>query len=95
MVNHGAGLSAPSATRFYLSLDGTLDAGDVLVSGSRSVPPLATSATSAGSTVITIPAGVAPGAYYLLAKADADETAAESVETNNARLVRRIQITIQ
>jgi subtilase family serine protease len=95
VVNQGAGLSASSTTRFYLSIDGALDPTDVLVPGSRSVPALGTDTTSPGSTAITIPGGMAAGSYYLLAKADADEAAAETLETNNVRLVRKIQITAQ
>jgi subtilase family serine protease len=92
-VNLGAGLSAPSTTRFYLSANISFEATDLLVSGSREVPELAADATSAGSTVITIPPGTAAGAYYLLARADADGVVAESLETNNVRIVRKIQVT--
>lgn len=93
VVNQGAGLAAPSTTQFYLSSNSTLDAADVLLSGSRAVPELATNATSSGSTVIAIPAGTAAGTYYVLAKADGDEQVEESLETNNARIVRSIQVT--
>jgi subtilase family serine protease len=48
------------------------------------IPILASGATSAGSTSVTIPAGTAPGAYYILARADATGAVAESSETNNA-----------
>lgn len=35
VVNQGTGLAAPSTLRFYLSLDGTLSATDLLIEGSR------------------------------------------------------------
>ncbi|HJR59053.1 MAG TPA: CARDB domain-containing protein [Vicinamibacterales bacterium] len=92
-VNVGAGVAAPSTIRFYLSSNTTLDAADLLVSGSRDVPELAADATSAGSTVITIPDGTAAGTYYLLAKADADGAVAECFETNNVKVVRSITVT--
>jgi subtilase family serine protease len=82
--NQGAGVTAPSTTRFYLSANATLDAGDVLLDGSRAVPSLAGGASSAGSTSVTIPWGLTPGTYYLIAKADADGSVAESAENNNA-----------
>jgi len=93
VVNQGAGLAAPSTTLFYLSTNSLVDAGDVLLPGSRPVPALATGASSSGSTVITIPLGTAPGTYYLLADADGAKAVAESLETNNARFVRAVQVT--
>jgi len=93
VLNQGAGASGPSTTRFYLSANPTLDAFDVLLSGGRPVGPLSSGATSSGTSVITIPAGTTAGTYYLLAKADGDGDTAESVETNNVRSVRSIQVT--
>jgi subtilase family serine protease len=43
--------------------------------------------------VISIPAGTAAGTYYVLAKADGDDDVGESLETNNVRSVRSIQVT--
>jgi subtilase family serine protease len=85
VVNQGGGGATGSVTRFYLSADGTLDAGDVLLDGSHAEPDLAAGASSAGSTSVTVPAGTAPGTSYIIAKADADGTVAEAVETNNTR----------
>ena len=90
VANQGAQAAGPSTTRFYLSLNVTLDASDMLLAESRAVPALAAGASSAGSTPVTIPAGMAPGNYYFLAKADADGTVTETQEANNvtARLVQ-------
>ena len=46
--------------------------------GSRTVPDLDAGAASSGSTTVTIPSGVAPGLYYLIARADADNAVAVS-----------------
>lgn len=91
VTNQGGGDAEPSITRFYLSANFTLDAGDVLLAESRAVPALAAGAASAGSTQVTIPPGTTPGAYYVFAKADADGSVGESSETNNAA-PRGIQI---
>jgi subtilase family serine protease len=90
VANQGAQAAGTSTTRFYVSLNVTLDASDILLAESRAVPALAASASSAGSTPVTIPAGMAPGNYYFLAKADADGTVTETQEANNvtARLVQ-------
>ena len=93
VVNQGADVAGASATRFYLSTNPTLDQSDLLLSGSRAVGPIAVGSTSSGATVITIPAGTAAGTYYVLAKADADDNVGESLETNNVRTVRSIQVT--
>ncbi len=80
--NQGAGPAGASTTRFYLSANGVFDAGDVEL-GSRAVPALAAGASHMGSTALTIPAGTPTGAYYLLARADADSVVPETQETNN------------
>jgi subtilase family serine protease len=80
----GTGPAAASVTRFYLSSDAALDAGDVPL-GFRNVPALPSGQSSAASTSLPIPAGTAPGAYSVIAKADADGLLAESSETDNTR----------
>jgi subtilase family serine protease len=85
-TNQGQATAAASMTRFYLSSDFTLDAGDALLQ-SRAVPALAGQASSAGSTAVTIPASTADGSYYLITKADGADAVAESNETNNTRSV--------
>jgi subtilase family serine protease len=80
--NPGGGTTAATTTTLYLSTNATYEAGDTSL-GSRAIPILATLATSAGSTSVTIPAGTAPGAYYILAQADATAAVAETTETNN------------
>jgi hypothetical protein len=69
-------------TRYYLSLDATKDAADVLLVGTRSVGPLAPSATSSGSTRVTIPK-VPTDHYFVLACSDDTAVAIEANETNN------------
>jgi subtilase family serine protease len=85
VLNQGAGAAAPTLTRFYLSLNGSVDASDVQLEGSRPVPGLAAGESSAGSTVVTIPAGAAPGTYYVVARADAGGAVTETSEGNNVR----------
>jgi subtilase family serine protease len=80
--NQGGGIAAASTTRFYLSANYAIDGSDAML-GARAVPSLAPGASSTGSVSLTIPAGTAGGTYYLLAKVDADDAVAETVETNN------------
>jgi subtilase family serine protease/subtilisin family serine protease len=80
--NTGTGIVDPSVTRFYLSTDSTIDPSDTLL-GNRSVPSLAAGASSAGSTTVTIPASTAVGTWYVVGKADGEETVSETSETNN------------
>jgi subtilase family serine protease len=80
--NQGNGTAVPSTTAFYLSSNATLDTGDQLL-GTRSVPSLGASLTSAASTPLTIPDGTATGTYYIIVKADANNDVLESAETNN------------
>jgi subtilase family serine protease len=89
--NQGGGAAPGTTTRFYLSSNGVVDAGDALL-GSRAVPALGAGASSSGTTSLTIPAGTAPGYYYILAVADGDNALAESIETNNM-LSRALSVT--
>jgi subtilisin family serine protease/subtilase family serine protease len=82
--NQGGETSPASVTRFYLSVNSALDAGDVLL-GSRAVPSLAPGASHAGSASVVIPAGTAAGSYYVIAKSDGNDALAESLENNNTR----------
>jgi len=72
-----------TTTRYYLSADGVRSTGDVLLSGSRSVPSLAGFALSSGSASVLIPSTTAPGTYFVLACADDTRLVAESSEANN------------
>jgi trimeric autotransporter adhesin len=81
--NVGVAVGA-TTTSYYLSTNNTLDAGDLLL-GSRTVGPLATNITQSGNATVTIPAGQVAGTYYLFAKADGGNVAAETSETNNAK----------
>ncbi|HET7218731.1 MAG TPA: CARDB domain-containing protein, partial [Vicinamibacterales bacterium] len=82
--NSGIDMASPSANRYYLSLNTTLDGSDILLDGQRAVPALAYNATNSGSAVVQIPAGMS-GPYYLLIVADGNGVVAESSETNNVR----------
>jgi subtilase family serine protease len=88
--NQGAGAAGSSSTTFHLSTDSKLDAGDALL-GSRAVPALAPNQSSSGATILTIPAGTAPGTHWLIARADATGAVAETSETNNTT-VRSLQV---
>jgi subtilase family serine protease len=80
--NIGAQVGA-TTTRYVLSLDAVLDAGD-LVLASRTVPALASGGLSTGPYFsVTIPAGTPPGTYSIIARADANEAIAEADEINN------------
>jgi subtilase family serine protease len=80
--NQGGGNASASATRYFLSTNTTLDAGDTAL-GSRAVPPLAPGATSSQTSTLTLPPGLAAGTYYIAVEADADNVVAETAETNN------------
>jgi subtilase family serine protease len=79
-------IAPPSATRFYLSLNTALDAGDILLEGQRDVPALGYNVVSTGPTTLTIPTGLS-GRYYLIIVADGNSVVAEARENNNTRAV--------
>ena len=83
--NAGAATTPATTTAFYLSTNMTLDAADVLL-GSRTVNPLASNATSAAYTTVTIPASTPMGEYAILAKADNANAVTEVLESNNVNV---------
>ena len=89
-TNRGGAEAGPSTVMYYLSTNYTLEAADQLIA-ERSAGPLAAGMSSTATTSITVPAGTAPGYYYLIAKADAASAVAESSETNNTR-ARQIRV---
>jgi subtilase family serine protease len=84
--NQGGGGAGASVVEFYLSTNTALDAADVLL-GARTVVALESGMNDAGPTPLTIPAATTPGSRYIIAKADAASAIAETVETNNLRVV--------
>ena len=71
---------------FYLSTNASLDSSDTRL-GARPMSALDASGTGAGSTVLTVPAGLPTASYYLIAVADGDGQVPETIETNNNRSV--------
>jgi hypothetical protein len=84
--NLGTGASAISHTKFYWSTNKTFDGGDILLNPAtgRQVPVLAPNAVNTATTAVGIPAA-GTGAYFLFAVADADNTNAESIESDNVK----------
>jgi hypothetical protein len=66
-----------------LSADTAKDAGDLLLTGNRSVVSLAPGATSTGSKKVTVPTAAVYGTYYVLACADDLNVVMETSEVNN------------
>jgi subtilase family serine protease len=88
--NIGPETSPASTTRFYLSVNTLLDAGDTLLDARRDVGAVGFNLTSVGSTSVMLPPGVT-GTYYLLAVADGNTVVVEAMETNNV-MARQIKI---
>ena len=86
VTNGGAGDAAgPWTDKVYLSVDGTLDAGDPLVDTINRSSGVVSGATyTISNESVTIPGSTAPGTYRLFVKTDADNAVAEASETNNA-----------
>ncbi len=81
------GTSSPAVatyTGIYLSTDATVTTGDTYLGNAYSPAYLLTSgAEHTNATVVTVPAGLATGTYYLGVIADRYGSVTESNETNN------------
>lgn len=82
--NQGNAAAGPSLTRYYLSPTVGKTTSSTLLTGSRSVPMLALSASSTGTMTVDIPA-IAAGTYFLLACANDTRVVVESNFTNNCK----------
>jgi subtilase family serine protease len=78
------GPAPPSMTRVYLTRDAVLSPAEVVAE--RTVGRLAAGARDTWRPTITIPPSLAPGTYYLIARADDDGDVVELRETNNGRI---------
>ena len=81
--NQGPVAASGTTTRYYLSIDGVKNTGDVLLTGSRGVGTLNGGVSSTGTVNVVIPSGTAPATYVLLACADDFSAVTEGNETNN------------
>jgi hypothetical protein len=81
--NQGVAGAGSSTTGYYLSLDAVKSGGDVLLTGTRSVPALGVGASDTGSTTVTVPGGTVADTYFLLACADDTGVVVESNNGNN------------
>jgi hypothetical protein len=84
-VRSSGGAAGSFTVGLYLSTDSTISTSDILI-GSRTVSSLASGASSAATTTVTVPVSVAPRAYYVGALADSAGKIAESNENNNYRV---------
>jgi len=75
-----------TVTRFYLSRDTAVNAGDVVLT-ERTVPPLNPGQTSTASTSVTMPAGTSAGTWRVIANAEAGSQVMELKENNNTRVI--------
>ena len=82
--NQGTSPGGVSTTRYFLSTNIGVDAGDAVL-GQRAVGALDPGATDTGSVTVTIPTGIASGWYFLLALADADDAVVETSNWNNTK----------
>jgi hypothetical protein len=81
--NLGSAPAGPFRIDFYLSSDNALDVNTDRLVGSRKVTGLAALTSALATTIVTLPADMTPGPYYLIAVADAGQQVKEIDETNN------------
>ena len=92
--NIGLSSAVASKTRYTLSTDRVASSGDPALTPMRNVPALAAGARSLGTVTVTIPAGITPGLYYLIACSDATNVIGEAIVTNNCRAsIGRVNVT--
>jgi subtilase family serine protease len=75
------------AEKIYLSKDASLGGDTLLATSFRHTATLAPNATFANTHIVTLPAGTAPGSYFILLQADALGTVSESNEGNNVTAI--------
>ena len=81
--NIGNSSSAACVMEYWLSEDVSFDEGTDIYIGSGAVPALAKGQSSVISSVVTMPAGVAHGTYYMIFVADRENTVPETDDENS------------
>lgn len=82
--NIGGMTAGPSITRYYISDDAEIDPAVDTPLSERQVPSLdPDTASDSGEILLTLPAGLADGDYYMWACVDANNEVIEKVEPNN------------
>ncbi|GAB2531298.1 CARDB domain-containing protein [Rufibacter soli] len=82
IMNNGTVAAASSVMGYYLSTNSTFESTDVAL-GTSTGASLGAGEASAKTASLTIPAGTAPGSYYILFMADPSQAVSESNENNN------------
>lgn len=90
VTNQGDAAAAAFKVAIYLSEDAKIEPSKDILLKRHVLSGLAAGATAKRTTTVTIPLAVAPGAYYLGAKADAQNVVAESSETNNRKAALKV-----
>ena len=84
--NQGTGTANESKTRFYISTNGVVDAGDIRLDEFQTVPSLGPGIAATTTMTVGIPSSLSVGSHYIIAKADADDVLFENQESNNTYL---------
>lgn len=85
VTNQGSASSPGFVVAFHLSSDSSYGGSDdIVLGGTRSVSSLGASASSGGTTSVTVPKTTPSGVYFVCALADSGGAVAESSETNNS-----------
>jgi len=100
--NIGLGGANASTTTFFFSATSTLNAGATVI-GSRFVPVLGPGKSHTGTTSVSIPNGLSPGIFYIIARANS-VTAVDDcgyitpcgsmIETSRGNNTRQLKISI-
>ena len=80
--NIGSGTSGVSVLNYWLSSNQVLDNNDRLL-GSSNIRSLLVNDADPDTRTVNIPSSVAPGSYYILYEADANNQVSEEDESNN------------
>lgn len=89
--NKGTAKARGSVTAFRLSTDQAVGR-DLALKPTKATPRLRPGKTWSGSALVTIPASVTPGRYFVLACADATRRVREKREGNNCRASAAVQV---
>ncbi|MBK0399921.1 hypothetical protein H0I76_12035 [Limibaculum sp. M0105] len=89
--NDGGATAGASTTSVYLTADGTVGSGAILL-GQVAASSVSTGGSATQVLVIDTPAGVAPGSYQIAVVSDASNAVAEADETDNTALSASVTI---
>ncbi|MEI7662731.1 MAG: CARDB domain-containing protein [Bacteroidota bacterium] len=81
--NQGTATAGASTMKYYLSADNVYSSNDIQLSATSAIAAISKGVSVSASKLVNIPGSTAPGSWYIIFYADANQVVSERYEDNN------------